>query len=52
MEKKIFGKLEGNRLLEGFTCRWEDKSNISIKGKGLEVVSWIYLAQDRGMVLS
>jgi hypothetical protein len=52
----------GNRYLENLkemllrglilVCRWQDISDISIKGKGLDVVCWIQLAQDRAIVLS
>jgi hypothetical protein len=43
----LVGNPEGKRPLERPTYRREDNVKMNLKGKGLEGVEWIHLAQDR-----
>jgi hypothetical protein len=43
----LVGKLEGKRPLGRPRCRWIDNIKMDLLEKGLSVVDWIGLAQDR-----
>jgi hypothetical protein len=51
LKKKYLESLKETGYLGGLICKWEDSSDISVKGERFEGVSWIYLAQDKGIVL-
>jgi hypothetical protein len=43
----LIGKLEGKRLPERSTSKWDDNIKIELKETGCNGVDWIQLAQDR-----
>jgi hypothetical protein len=49
--KILVGKPEGKRSIGTHGHKWEDTINIDFKDawREVEVVSWIYLAQDRDL---
>jgi hypothetical protein len=44
--KILAGKPEGRRPEDRHRRRWEDNIKIRLREIGLEVVDWIYMAQD------
>jgi hypothetical protein len=40
------GKLEGNRPLGRYRCRWEDNGKIELRERGWGGVDWIHLVQE------
>jgi hypothetical protein len=47
MYKLLVGKLEGKRLFERPTRRWEDGMKMDLREIGWGGVDWIHLAQHR-----
>jgi hypothetical protein len=43
----LVGKNEGKRPLGRPRCRWEDSTEMDLRGIGFEGVDWIHLTQDR-----
>jgi hypothetical protein len=43
----LVGKPEGKRPLGRSRHRWDDKLKLDLREKGIDVVNWIWLAQDR-----
>jgi hypothetical protein len=43
----LAGRPEGKRPLERPRRRWEDNIKMDLRGIGIDVTNWIWLAQDR-----
>jgi hypothetical protein len=45
--KILVGKLEGRGQFRRYRCRWEDNIKIDFRNKGVGIMDWIRLVQDR-----
>jgi hypothetical protein len=47
LHRVLIGRTEGKRLLGRPKCRWEDNIKMDLREIGMDVMNWIWLAQDR-----